>query len=68
MNDDNKIKTGSGQFYAVNLNGHLVGANALKPGFRWATADDIAIAEKAESERAAKESKGAKPAGPLAVG
>lgn len=66
-------------FLAVNPAGHLVaipsrlsdeevaaGARPdLKAGFRWASAEDIALVEKVEADRAAKEAKSAKPAGPL---
>lgn len=69
----------SGSFYAVNPSGHLVGipsrlsdadidagrAPDLKPGFRWATAEDVAAVEKIESERAAREAKTAAKSGPL---
>lgn len=67
-------------FLAVNPAGHLVaipsrltdaeveaGAKPdLKAGFRWATADDVALVEKIEADRAAKEAKSAKSPGPLA--
>lgn len=37
----------------------------IKPGFRFATAEDVAAVEKIEAERAAKEGKLAPKAGPL---
>lgn len=69
----------SGSFYAVNPSGHLVGipsrlsdeeidagkAPDLKPGFRWATEEDIAAVVKIEADRAAKEAKLAAKSGPL---
>lgn len=69
----------SGAFYAVNPGGHLVGIPSrltdddidagkvpdLKPGFRWASAEDIATVEKIEADRAAKEAKTAGKSGPL---
>lgn len=66
-------------FLAVNPAGHLVAVPSrlsdedvkagatpdLKPGFRWATADDVAAVEKIEADRAAKEAKLAAKSGPL---
>lgn len=66
-------------FLAVNPAGHLVAVPSrltdkeveagakpdLKPGFRWATGEDVAAVEKIEAERAAKEAKLAAKYGPL---
>lgn len=69
----------SDAFHAVNPSGHLVGIPSrlsdaeiaagklpdLKPGFRWATEEDVAAVVKIEAERAVKESKLAAKSGPL---
>mgnify|MGYP000732938624 CR=1 FL=1 len=60
---DNKIKCGDGGFYAVTAAGHIISAKAIKPGMRWATADDLAAATAAEAKRAAAEAKLAAPTG-----
>ena len=61
-----KIKCDDGDFYAVTAAGHLISAKDIKAGMRWATADDLAAALKAESDRATREAKLAKAdGGPL---
>lgn len=54
-----------GGFYAVTPAGHLVSAVTLKPGMRWATADDLDVVRKVNADRDKVEAKAAKPVGPL---
>lgn len=76
----NIIRNDRGGVYAVNASGHLITIACrlsdeeiaagklpdLKAGMRFATTEDVALVEKIEAERAAKEAKAAKPSAPLA--
>lgn len=78
----NIIRNDRGGVYAVNASGHLVTIACrlsdkeiddgklpdLKAGMRFATDEDVALVEKIEAERAAKEAKAAKSSAPLAGG